>query len=344
MRVILINASDETVTPNSVKGGNQILTERLHDELCKRTDHQVDLDLLKFDDTDPFNLYRTYQRALKYDASHYDAVISMKFPSFCVSHDNHLCLFNHRMKQFYSEWDSFHGNDGLSKPVYQRIRDLLHRVDTEALSNTKIVAQSEHIAKRLKQQELHAEVLNPPPTMADLHSEEYAHFLLPSRLEDRNKRISTAVKAFNQTDTDAKLIITGDGPDKNKLQSLAGPRVEFTGFVPESELRDLYARARAVLFTGKDEDYGLTTIEAMKASKPVLTTHDSGGPLEFVENQRTGIVTSPHPHKLGDALTHLDSDQDLCRRLGRAANQAVNHIGWKSYVQRIDDFITAKST
>jgi glycosyltransferase involved in cell wall biosynthesis len=343
VNILIVNASDETVTPNSVKGGNQLLTEKLHEELTKRTDHRVDLELLRFDDTNPINLYRSYQRAIKYDASKYDAVISMKFPSFCVSHDKHLCLFNHRMKQFYSEWSKFHGSDGITKPVYQKIRDIIHRVDTEALSQTTIFAQSEHIAKRLKQQELYAEVVNPPPTVQNLKTKEYDYFLLPSRLEDKNKRISLAIHAFNEAETDTNLIITGDGPDKTRLERLAGPNISFTGFVPDEELRGLYAEARAVLFTGEDEDYGLTTIEAMKASKPVVTTSDSGGPLEFVENRRTGFVTEPKKSNLARVLSYLDDHRGVCEHLGHTARSAVQHIGWEAYVQRIEVFLESET-
>jgi glycosyltransferase involved in cell wall biosynthesis len=339
MNILLINSSDETVL-NGAKGGNQLLTETLHDELTNRTDHDVDLELLPFDDRTPISLYKTYKRARTYDVSDYDAVISMKYPSYCVNHDNHICLFNHRKKQFYSEWDEFHAKTW-APLVFSKIRDKIHRIDHNALSQTRILAQSHTIANRLNHTGLHCDVLHPPPQLTDLESKSYDHVLLPSRLEDRNKRISLAIQAANNVD-DMQLIITGDGPDRDRLERLADDTsVSFTGFVPEDKLRELYAHARAVLFLGKDEDYGLTAVEAMHASKPVITCVDSGGPLDLVENNKTGYVTTPDVENLTAILEHAQQTPSACKALGRKAQDHVNHITWPAYIERVTTHVEA---
>ena len=70
----------------------------------------------------------------------------------------------------------------------------------------------------------------------------------------------------------------------SKLREFAGddPRIELLGFVNDDEVSSLYADALAVPYVPLDEDYGLVTFEAMACGKPVITTHDAGGPLEFV--------------------------------------------------------------
>jgi len=65
-------------------------------------------------------------------------------------------------------------------------------------------------------------------------------------------------------------------------------RCEFLGYVSNERLLDLYARCLAVYHGPVDEDYGLVTIEAMKAHKAVLTAHDSGGAAEFVVDGESG--------------------------------------------------------
>ena len=67
-------------------------------------------------------------------------------------------------------------------------------------------------------------------------------------------------------------------------------------------LVDLYAGALAVVFPPFDEDYGYVTLEAFLAHKPVVTTTDAGGPLEFVEDGVTGFVAEPTPEALGAAI------------------------------------------
>ena len=81
-------------------------------------------------------------------------------------------------------------------------------------------------------------------------------------------------------------MIAGDGPDRERLESLAERRrVRFAGRVSEEELADLYARCLAVFYAPVDEDFGMVPYEAFLAEKPVVTTTDAGGPLEVVSDR-----------------------------------------------------------
>ena len=92
-------------------------------------------------------------------------------------------------------------------------------------------------------------------------------------------------------------MIAGDGPDRERLESLAAERglngrAEFAGRVDADELASLYARCLAVYYAPVDEDFGMVPYEAFLSEKPVLTTTDAGG-LEVVTDGRTGCVTAP---------------------------------------------------
>ena len=71
--------------------------------------------------------------------------------------------------------------------------------------------------------------------------------------------------------------------------------MRFLGWVDDDTLIRLYAECFAVFYAPVDEDYGLATVEAFQAGKPVVTASDSGGVLEFVEDGVSGCVSAPNP-------------------------------------------------
>jgi glycosyltransferase involved in cell wall biosynthesis len=114
-------------------------------------------------------------------------------------------------------------------------------------------------------------------------------------------------------------------------------RVEWLGYTTEEEKRALYARALGVIFPPMDEDYGYVTLEAMLASKPVITCTDSGGPLEFVCDGETGLITGPTPEALATAMDKLWADRALAEAMGEAGRIHYDRrqISWSTVVERL---------
>jgi glycosyltransferase involved in cell wall biosynthesis len=108
------------------------------------------------------------------------------------------------------------------------------------------------------------------------------HFLLVSRLE-RWKRLDYAIEAF--TRLGLPLRVVGTGPDEARLRGIAGPTVEFVGFVDDQELVREYGRARAALFTPELE-YGLVPLEANAAGTPVIALGRGAMPEIMVDAAR----------------------------------------------------------
>lgn len=81
-----------------------------------------------------------------------------------------------------------------------------------------------------------------------------------------------------------------------------------------------------------DEDYGFVTLQAFLAGVPVVTTADSGGVLEWVEHEVTGLVTDGSPEAMGAALDRLVDDPELAARLGRAGRERVVDLSWDHVV------------
>ena len=114
-------------------------------------------------------------------------------------------------------------------------------------------------------------------------------------------------------------------------------RVKWLGFVSDEEKRNLFARAKGVIFPPVDEDYGYITLEAMLASKPVVTVSDAGGPLEFVINEENGLVAEPTPESLAEALDQLWGDPSRARLWGEAGRERFDNLGiyWPKVVERL---------
>jgi glycosyltransferase involved in cell wall biosynthesis len=176
----------------------------------------------------------------------------------------------------------------------------------------------------------------PPPHTPRTAGESCEHLFTASRL-DGPKRIGLLIEAMRHVHAQVPLLIAGTGPEEARLKALAAgdARIRFLGFQSDRAIEQLYADALAVPFVPYAEDYGLITVEAMQAGKPVVTTSDAGGPCELVVDGETGIVCEAEPRALGHALQRLADDRALASRLGNAGRQRAASISWHAVVAAI---------
>lgn len=131
-------------------------------------------------------------------------------------------------------------------------------------------------------------VIYPPVAFADqplLANNKEEYFLVVSRL-GWAKRVDLAIKACNQLQL--PLWVVGTGSEEEDLKKMAGATIKFLGSVEDQELAKIYQNAKALIFTGLDEDFGITPVEAMSFGKPVIALAQ-GGVLESVVEGKTGI-------------------------------------------------------
>jgi glycosyltransferase involved in cell wall biosynthesis len=112
-------------------------------------------------------------------------------------------------------------------------------------------------------------------------------------------------------------------------------RVTFAGPVTEPALVDLYSNAAAVVFPPYDEDFGYITLEAFLSRKPIVTTTDAGGPLEFVADGVTGVVTSPDVDSLAAGMSKAVRDRRAAQSMGDAGYERVRGITWDDAIDRL---------
>lgn len=128
------------------------------------------------------------------------------------------------------------------------------------------------------------------------------YYLVASRLVPY-KRIDLAIEACNQLRL--PLVVVGDGPERGRLQAMAGPTVRFAGEVDDQSLREFYRGCSALIFPG-EEDFGMVPVEAQACGRPVIA-YGRGGALETVLPGRTGMLfTEPSAASLAEALAQFD--------------------------------------
>jgi glycosyltransferase involved in cell wall biosynthesis len=265
-----------------------------------------------------------------------DAVVATKFPSYVVRHPRKVVWLLH---QFRQAWDFDRTEFGqFSESAEDRaLRRKVLELDRVSLGEArKIFTTSSIVAGRLHDSVgLDAEVLAPPPAQLAFRCDEYGDFVLSVNRLDRAKRIDLLLEAAALA-PDVRVVVAGDGADRERLESLANGRVEFVGRVSDDELADLYARCRAVYYAPVNEDYGLVPYEAFLSDKPVITTTDAGGPLDIVRDGETGRVVAPSREELARALTFTE---DEARTLGRAGHRLAKDVTWSRCVERLLEFV-----
>jgi glycosyltransferase involved in cell wall biosynthesis len=271
-----------------------------------------------------------------------DLVIATKFPSYCVRHPRKVTWLVHQLRQVY-ELDGTPWSDFGDSEEDHATRALVRRVDARALGESEaLFAISRNVAERLRRHNgLEATPLYPPPFGRErFRGGDYGPYVLSVGRLEPIKRVAPLVEALPHADRALRAVIVGCGPEEEPLRARAAAlgvsdRVEFRGAADFETLLALYRDCLAVYFAPYDEDYGLVAVEAFLARKPVVTAPDSGGPLEFVEDQVTGLVGPLDPEALGERLRALHADRKWARDLGEAGHARVAAIDWDAVVARL---------
>lgn len=274
-----------------------------------------------------------------------DLLIGLKFPAYLAPHPDKVLWILHQHRQAYELWAHPQYGDLITCPEGQAVRDAIRYADSQFIGEAhSIYANSENIANRLKRYNgIEAEPLYHPPNEAEaFYSADALDYLFfPSRITEI-KRQALVIEALAHCHFPVRVVFAGvfeSASNYARMQkrvaelNLVG-RVVWEGLIPEDRKRRLYAECLGVVFPPLDEDYGYITLEAMLAKKPVLTTTDSGGPLEFVVDGETGLIVAPQPQALAEAMDMLWQDRIQAAKMGRAGHARYCDMGisWDNVV------------
>jgi glycosyltransferase involved in cell wall biosynthesis len=278
-----------------------------------------------------------------------DRLVCIRTPSYLLSHPNKVLWFIHHYRAAYDLWGTPFGDmpDGVES---RRYRDAFRNADNLAFSEARrIFTNSRVVSNRLKTfNGIDAEVLYPPLLDPQrFRCGPYGDYALyVSRLVP-HKRQDLVIEALAHTQTPVRLVLAGPAGSAEYVKELGalvakhglGNRVTImAGWIPEEKKIELVSGCLAGVYTPFDEDsYGYAALEMQHAGKAVITTTDSGGPLELIVDQENGIVCKPNPKAIAGALDDLYENRERTAKMGQSGPARIAAIGagWDQVVRKL---------
>jgi glycosyltransferase involved in cell wall biosynthesis len=193
------------------------------------------------------------------------------------------------------------------------IRRILNKNDIKKVQ--KIICNSKNVQNRIKKY-LNKEsiVIYPPIETKKYKFKKPKNYWLSVNRLINHKRIEIQINTFRNLPKE-NLIIVGSYEISEHFQKYANfckkikpQNVEIKSWVSDNELIDLYSNCKGFITTAKDEDFGMTVVEAMASGKPIIAPNE-GGYKETIINGKTGILIDDIDEiKLTEAILKLSNE------------------------------------
>ncbi len=207
----------------------------------------------------------------------------------------HVCYCHTPMRYAWFMEDDYLRDFKVPRALWPLVKRQLKKLRTWDLATSKrvdvFIANSQTTAKRIH--DVYGRwsmVVHPPvddryfdvPMKTETDA---SYFVAVGRLVPY-KRFDLLIDAANTAGF--RLKIAGSGQDMERLKKLAGPTVEFLGYVQDDALPALYANADALLFP-QEEDAGIVLLEAQACGTPVVA-YKAGGALDLTQENVSSIL------------------------------------------------------
>ena len=248
-----------------------------------------------------------FPRAIeRFNFDGFDIVIST---SHCVAkgavtgqNTLHICYCFSPMRYVWDRFDDYFPKDKINPIRYRFISFVAKRLrkwDKRTSDRVDLfIADSNFVKRRIKSFYGRPSEVIFPPVDIDFFtpdsSPEYGYYLLAGAMV-QYKKGDIVIEAFSGLDD--KLVVTGDGPEFDRLKNMATDNIKFTGWIDNEKLRDCYRRCKALLFPGV-EDFGIIPVEAQACGKPVIA-YGEGGALDTVIGPTIGNYENHQGFKSG---------------------------------------------
>ena len=278
-----------------------------------------------------------------FNLNEYDVVLSSSTccaKGVLTSPDSvHICYCNTPMRYAWEKRDDY--IEGMGKLKRRLVKILLHYMRIwDVVSANRVdyfIADSTAVQKRIKKHyKRDSVVINPPVRckLFNISETDGDYYFVVSRLVSY-KRFDLAVQACSQLGK--KLIVIGDGPEKEKLEKLANENVTFLGKQPDEVVKKYMAECKALLFPG-EEDFGIVPVEAQASGRPVIA-YGKGGVLDTVIDGKTGVLFKEQTvESLKEAICKFETmqfDKKTIREHALEFDEAVFQRKIKEYIEKV---------
>ncbi|UKO99621.1 glycosyltransferase [Nostoc sp. UHCC 0870] len=255
----------------------------------------------------------------------------------------HVC-FCHNVTRFLWDTETYlreYSDYRYFAPLITKVFQLMRDVDLKYAQEPDIyIANSSTVARRIEKiYGKPAMMVNYPiDTSNFVFSDNKDEYYLASARMISYKRLDVIVEAFNWLGW--PLLISGDGPERERLEAKALDNIKFLGHVSDSQRKDLFSRAKSVIVAAL-EDYGLVPVESNASGTPVIA-YGAGGVLDTQIHGETGVFFKRQtPESLQTAL--LESG-GISWNYENIRNHAVNNFSEQVFFSKVERIITQALT
>lgn len=163
-------------------------------------------------------------------------------------------------------------------------------------------------------------------------------FLALGRLTEY-KRLDVLLRLWERVRpvTGGELVIAGDGPERARLERLAGAGVTFTGYLPEPAKQRLLAAAWLLVHPALIEGWGIVVAEAAARATPTVA-FDVPGLRDSILAGKTGMLADTGG-AFAAAWASLTLDTARRQRMGVAARNFASGLRWSSAIDRFESVV-----
>ena len=156
------------------------------------------------------------------------------------------------------------------------------------------------------------------------------------------KYLIKAMKIIKQKSPDTKMMLVGDGEEREELESLVEElglkeRVKFIGRVQNEEIPQYMVASDVFVLPSLSEGFPVTVLEAMASGVPMIATNVGGLP-EIIKDGENGFLVEPkNPEEIAEKVLLLLEDDKLRERISRNNKKKAKGYSWDSAVEKLEE-------
>ncbi len=167
-------------------------------------------------------------------------------------------------------------------------------------------------------------VINPPTGTKTFYNKPNKNYWLSVNRIITHKRIELQLEAFKELPNE-KLILVGSYEKgaqqfeeyKKYIEDIKPSNVEMIHWADENKLKELYSECKGFITTAKDEDFGMTVVEAMASGKPVIAPNEGGYKESIIDGKTGFLIDNIDKNKIIKSVIKIEKEsnyKDFCQK------------------------------